>query len=43
MVVPDSGPLELEELAREAYYGEYNGSAVTFPITPPIALYDLVN
>ena len=43
MAVPDSGPLDLEELAREAYYGEYGGNPTNFPITPPIFLYDLVN
>ena len=35
--------LELEELAREAYYGQYGGNATTYPITHPIFLYDLVN
>jgi hypothetical protein len=43
MAVPDSGTLDLEELAREVYYGEYGGSPTDFPITPPIFLYDLVN
>ena len=43
MAVPDSGPLDLEELAREAYYGEYGGNPTNFPITGPIFLYDLVN
>lgn len=43
MCVPTSGTLELEELAREAYYGQYGGNATTYPITPPIFLYDLVN
>ena len=43
MAVPGSGTLELEELAREAYYGQYGGNATTYPITPPIFLYDLVN
>ena len=35
--------LELEELAREAYYGQYGGNATTYPITGPIHLYDLIN
>ena len=43
MAVPTSGTLELEELAREAYYGQYGGNATTYPITHPIFLYDLVN
>ena len=43
MAIPTSGILELEEMAREAYYGQWNGNATTYPITPPIALYDLVN
>lgn len=43
MAVPTSGTLELEELAREAYYGQYGGDPNTYPITPPIFLYDLVN
>ena len=43
MCVPTSGTLELEELAREAYYGQYGGNAATYPITGPIFLYDLVN
>tara|TARA_R110002050_G_scaffold148452_1_gene274648 strand:- start:44 stop:553 length:510 start_codon:yes stop_codon:yes gene_type:complete len=43
MAVPTSGTLELEELAREAYYGQYGGNATTYPITGPIFLYDLVN
>lgn len=43
MAIPTSGILELEEMAREAYYGQWNGNAATYPITPPIALYDLVN
>lgn len=43
MAIPTSGILELEEMAREAYYGRWNGNPATYPITPPIALYDLVN
>jgi len=43
MAVPTSGTLELEELAREAYYGQYGGNATAYPITHPIFLYDLVN
>ena len=43
MAVPDSGPLDLEELAREAYYGEYGGNPTNFHITGLIFLNDLVN
>ena len=30
MAVPTSGTLELEELAREAYYGQYGGNATSY-------------
>ncbi len=43
MAVPTSGTLKEEEIAREAYYGQYGGDPATYPITPPISLYDMVN
>tara|TARA_R100000541_G_scaffold1780_1_gene6742 strand:- start:65 stop:1609 length:1545 start_codon:yes stop_codon:yes gene_type:complete len=43
MAVPTSGILKEEEIAREAYYGQYGGNPATYPITPPISLYDMLN
>ena len=40
MAVPGSGVLSMLKLAREALYGDYNGSGT---ITNPISLNDMIN